>query len=230
MRSYSPFSENRDANPSPDFKNNAPLTHWHAQSRVHIVKPLNATSKPEDLTPLFNWNTKQLFLYIGAEYTNGQGVSPFRSNPPAILIIDSRMRHSSRAPNRRHEYKYLDTEVPDVERGRLCGASLLLARLLILGRWSTCARSILTLMRFDLVKNEVVVWDRIVRRKEDALVSVRGKNKYPFRDLSHKFKDALPAHYSLKYNVMPYIGVLTYGEAARTDASVAFPEARERVA
>lgn len=28
-----------------------------------------------DLTPLFNWNTKQLFLYLEAEYTNAQGVS-----------------------------------------------------------------------------------------------------------------------------------------------------------
>jgi hypothetical protein len=30
---------------------------------------------PEDLTPLFNWNTKQLFLYLEAEYENAQGVS-----------------------------------------------------------------------------------------------------------------------------------------------------------
>lgn len=28
-----------------------------------------------DLTSLFNWNTKQLFLYVSAEYTNPQGVS-----------------------------------------------------------------------------------------------------------------------------------------------------------
>ena len=28
-----------------------------------------------DLTPLFHWNTKQLFLYLEAEYTNGQAVS-----------------------------------------------------------------------------------------------------------------------------------------------------------
>lgn len=27
-----------------------------------------------DLTPLFHWNTKQLFLYLEAEYTNSQGV------------------------------------------------------------------------------------------------------------------------------------------------------------
>ena len=29
----------------------------------------------EDLTPLFHWNTKQLFLYLEAEYENAQGVS-----------------------------------------------------------------------------------------------------------------------------------------------------------
>ena len=27
-----------------------------------------------DLQPLFNWNTKQLFIYLEAEYANGQGV------------------------------------------------------------------------------------------------------------------------------------------------------------
>lgn len=27
-----------------------------------------------DLTSLFNWNTKQLFVYLAAEYTNSQGV------------------------------------------------------------------------------------------------------------------------------------------------------------
>lgn len=27
-----------------------------------------------DLTPLFNWNTKQLFLYLEAEYDNVKGV------------------------------------------------------------------------------------------------------------------------------------------------------------
>lgn len=38
------------------------------------------------------------------------------------------------------------------------------------------------------VKNEVVIWDRIVRRKEDAVVNVVGKNKYMFRELSSTFK------------------------------------------
>lgn len=38
------------------------------------------------------------------------------------------------------------------------------------------------------VKNEVVIWDRIVRRKEDARLSVAGRNKYAFRELSASFK------------------------------------------
>ncbi|KAF9461266.1 signal peptidase 22kDa subunit [Collybia nuda] len=105
-----------------------------------------------DLRPLFNWNTKQLFLYLEAEYANGQGA-----------------------------------------------------------------------------KNEVVIWDRIVRRKEDAVINVIGKNKYMFRELSSTFKNVPPAHYALKYNVMPHVGALTYGEAGRTLEAVPFPESRERV-
>ncbi|TFK74278.1 signal peptidase 22 kDa subunit [Pluteus cervinus] len=105
-----------------------------------------------DLTPLFNWNTKQLFLYLEAEYANAQGV-----------------------------------------------------------------------------KNEVVIWDRIIRRKEDAIINVVGKNKYNFHDISTTFKNVPPSSYSLKYNVMPYVGVLTYGEAAKTDEPVAFPKVESRV-
>ncbi|KAM5533719.1 hypothetical protein V8D89_012592 [Ganoderma adspersum] len=103
-----------------------------------------------DLTPLFNWNTKQLFLYVAAEYENKQGT-----------------------------------------------------------------------------KNDVVIWDRIVRRKEDAQISVAGRNKYVFREVSTSFGDVPPAHYTLKYNVMPYVGVLTYGEAARTVNPVPFPESQD---
>ena len=33
-----------------------------------------------------------------------------------------------------------------------------------------------------------------------------------------------PATYTLKYNIMPYVGLLTYGEAARTEEPVPFPE------
>ncbi|KAJ8075842.1 Signal peptidase complex subunit [Marasmius tenuissimus] len=104
-----------------------------------------------DLSPLFNWNTKQLFVSLEAEYENVQGV-----------------------------------------------------------------------------KNEVVIWDRIIRSKEDANIRVVGKNKYAFREISSSFKKIPTAEYTLKYNVMPYVGLLTYGEAARTKEPVAF-QMEERV-
>ncbi|KAH9083338.1 signal peptidase 22kDa subunit [Lactarius deliciosus] len=105
-----------------------------------------------DLSPLFHWNTKQLFVYLEAEYTNAKGV-----------------------------------------------------------------------------RNQVVFWDRIVRRQEDAIIAVSGKNKYPFREISAKFKGSTPANYTLKYNLMPFVGVLTHGEAARVTEPIDFPLARERV-
>ena len=64
-----------------------------------------------DLTPLFHWNTKQLFLYLQAEYVDAKGV-----------------------------------------------------------------------------KNEVVIWDRIIHSKERANLSLTGRNKYVFRNLGKTFK------------------------------------------
>jgi signal peptidase complex subunit 3 len=82
--------------------------------------------------------------------------------------------------------------------------------------------------------NEVVMWDRIVRRKEDAMIDVVAPPKYPLRDMRYSFKcipsfpcssnipnvvfrKSSPVQFTLKYNVMPYVGMLTYGEAARTE-------------
>lgn len=97
------------------------------------------------------------------------------------------------------------------------------------------------------VKNEVVVWDRIVRRKQDANIKYAGKNSYMFRDISTTFKCALlftiitlsaidfihrkasPANYTLKYNIMPYVGLLTYGEAGTTSEELEFPPTQSRL-
>ncbi|EPQ57140.1 signal peptidase [Gloeophyllum trabeum ATCC 11539] len=100
-----------------------------------------------DLTPLFHWNTKQLFVYLQAEYVDSKGV-----------------------------------------------------------------------------QNDVVLWDSIIRRKQDAVLNIAGRNKYVFRDLSRSFRNAQAANYTLRYNLMPYVGVLTYGEAGRTSEPVPFPE------
>ncbi|KAF8742678.1 hypothetical protein AX14_002907 [Amanita brunnescens Koide BX004] len=105
-----------------------------------------------DLSSLFHWNTKQLFVYLQAEHDSAQGD-----------------------------------------------------------------------------ENAIVIWDRIIRRKEDAYINVAGKNKYLLRELSSSFKNVPSANFSLKYNIMPHVGILTYGEAARTAEPVAIPAAQTRV-
>lgn len=50
--------------------------HDHASLRAaHLFLSVNTFWHPIDLTTLFNWNTKQIFVYITAEYTNSRGVS-----------------------------------------------------------------------------------------------------------------------------------------------------------
>ena len=78
------------------------------------------------------------------------------------------------------------------------------------------------------------MWDRIVRRKEDALIDIIAPPKYPLRDMRYSFKcvsfllvhnrvadvvgrKSSPVQFVLKYNLMPYVGLLTSGEAARTE-------------
>lgn len=45
-----------------------------------------------DLTPLFNWNTKQLFLYLEAEYSNAQGVSFLRASHYRCCVLGLDLR------------------------------------------------------------------------------------------------------------------------------------------
>jgi len=104
-----------------------------------------------DLTPLFHWNTKQVFLYLSAEYTNNRGT-----------------------------------------------------------------------------ENEVVFWDKIVRRRQDAHVHVQGRNKYIFKDIDRTFSNSSAVRFSMKYNVMPWVGPLLYGIAGETEVRD-FPKPENKV-
>ncbi|KDQ12085.1 hypothetical protein BOTBODRAFT_34702 [Botryobasidium botryosum FD-172 SS1] len=75
------------------------------------------------------------------------------------------------------------------------------------------------------VNNKVVLWDRIVRRRKDAVIAARSRtNKYIFRDPSRSFKNVSEATFMLEYNIMPYVGVLTSGEVGRTLEPMRFPD------
>lgn len=45
--------------------------------------------------------------------------------------------------------------------------------------------------------------------------------------LTFSRRNVPPAQYTLKYNVMPYVGLLAWGEAARTSEPIPFPEAHQ---
>jgi len=54
-------------------------------------------SKIKDLSSLFNWNTKQLFVYLEAEYTNAKGVSKHKLFVSSMIVPRS-------GTTARHEY------------------------------------------------------------------------------------------------------------------------------
>ena len=73
-----PGNARRYANKNQDFTFvNFNLTAGTSMSRT----PRVSTDHAPDLTPLFNWNTKQLFLYVSAEYENKRGVSVAHTKP-----------------------------------------------------------------------------------------------------------------------------------------------------
>lgn len=65
---------------------------------VHALLILWRSLFSEDLTPLFNWNTKQLFLYLEAEYENADGVSITFILLPSALTMRRKKRVRSFIP------------------------------------------------------------------------------------------------------------------------------------
>lgn len=101
----------------------------HVQDFVKLQFDVDA-----DFSPLFNWNTKQVFLSLAAQYEGKRHVSySLVAAPPHLLT----------------------------------------------------ARGSLPLQ----AANNVVVWDRIIRRKGDAHVKLQdANNKYGFREVSRSFE------------------------------------------
>jgi hypothetical protein len=53
-------------------------------------------------------------------------------------------------------------------------------------------------------------------------------HSYHHESANFATRNVPPANYVLKYNIMPYVGVLTYGEAVRSSEAIAFPPAQSR--
>ncbi|CAO3564779.1 unnamed protein product [Mortierella alpina] len=71
-------------------------------------------------------------------------------------------------------------------------------------------------------KNQIVLWDSIIKRKSDAVIRKRGlRNKYSLIDVNKKWSN-VHANVSLHWNIVPYVGFMTYGRSQPSEA-YAFP-------
>ncbi|KAI9634708.1 putative signal peptidase [Dioszegia hungarica] len=98
--------------------------------------------------------------------------------------------------------------------------------------------------------HDVVLWDRIVTRadmrdfravtKKNQAQPARGKrgrgnvrleevkNKYPWKQPSGSFKGVATANFTLHYDLMPYVGLLSSGVAATARGPINIPEVIKR--
>ncbi|KAF9930221.1 hypothetical protein FBU30_000765 [Linnemannia zychae] len=66
-------------------------------------------------------------------------------------------------------------------------------------------------------KNQIVLWDSIIKRKSDALIRKKGLvNKYSLIDVNKKWTD-IQANVSLHWNIVPYVGFMTYGHSKASE-------------
>ncbi|KAF9437303.1 hypothetical protein BGZ76_001309 [Entomortierella beljakovae] len=67
-------------------------------------------------------------------------------------------------------------------------------------------------------KNQIVLWDTIIKRKSNAVIQKKGiRNKYSLIDVKKKWT-GVQANVSLHWNIVPYVGFMTYGQSEASEA------------
>lgn len=69
-------------------------------------------------------------------------------------------------------------------------------------------------------RNEVVVWDSILSSRNNALVHRKGQyNKYSLKDYAFGLRGT-NVTLRFKYNILPYMGPLFYGQTGETTFTI----------
>lgn len=69
-------------------------------------------------------------------------------------------------------------------------------------------------------RNEVIVWDSILSGRDKAVVHRKGQyNKYSLKDYAYGLRGA-NVTLRFKYNILPFMGPLFYGEAGETTFTI----------
>lgn len=77
LRSFQPLTTGPSADAKVDSRfQEVGLARFNLTAGEHDICPFGNPrgSTFQDLSPLFHWNTKQLFIYVTAEYNNSDGV------------------------------------------------------------------------------------------------------------------------------------------------------------
>ncbi|KAH4186179.1 signal peptidase subunit 3 [Parastagonospora nodorum] len=137
-----------------------------------------------DLSTLFNWNTKQVFLYLKAIYP-----SPRASEPPSEAIIWDAILASSTAPWNQLHFVHPDTKTKTGKKS-------------VLPKKSKKAQAA---AKAKGVKDEK---DLLFPRGELHLHNQRPK--YQITDITGKLQNRTDVYLELGWNVQPWVGALTW--------------------
>jgi signal peptidase complex subunit 3 len=76
--------------------------------------------------------------------------------------------------------------------------------------------------------NQVTLWDKIINNEEEAHVQIySGSQKYRFNEITGSFRH-VNATYSLRWNVVPWVGFMQWGQSR--DGHVVLPSPKEEEA
>ncbi|KAF9167596.1 hypothetical protein DFQ26_003939 [Actinomortierella ambigua] len=140
------------------------------------------------------------------------------TSPKASVAVNSVRVTTGRYDHNYNDYKTRDNEfattVLEVD-----------ADLSSLFHWNTKQLFIYAVAEYSTKthpKNQLVIWDSIIRDPRDAILTKkRITNKYGVIDVNRKWTD-ITANVTLHWNIIPYVGFMTYGRAPVSD-SITFP-------
>lgn len=70
----------------------------------------------------------------------------------------------------------------------------------------------------------MVLWDTIIRDKDDAHLDDVIQSEYPFTDITKKFKKGMDMNITLQWNVVPWVGFMCMMRASEGAATVKVPQ------
>ncbi|KAF9168592.1 hypothetical protein BGX21_011424 [Mortierella sp. AD011] len=164
---------------------------------------------------VFAFSISAIFCLLGAIALSSFIIS---SSPTGSISLDS-----IRVLTGRYDKNWVDYRTRDNEFANT--VMKVDADLSSLFHWNTKQLFIYAVAEYSTPtnpKNQIVLWDAIIKRKSQAIVHKKNvKNKYSLIDVSKKWTD-VHANVSLHWNIVPYVGFMTYGHSDASEA-YAFP-------